>query len=319
MEENRDKKEDKDDKNDSSIDEISLLSKCTLCPRNCSVNRINGQKGYCKESNELVVARAALHYWEEPCISGEEGSGTIFFSGCAMGCVFCQNRNIANGTVGKKISIDRLVEIFFELKEQGANNINLVTASHYVVQVRKAIQLAKSRGFDLPFVYNCSGYEKKETIELLDGLIDIYLPDFKYFSDEIAQRYSKAKNYFFYASSSLQEMVRQTKEARFDNNGRMLSGVIVRHLQLPSYIEDSKRVIEYLYHTFGNRIYISIMNQFTPLQGLENYPEINRKLTDEEYEELVNFAINLGVEQGFIQEGETASESFIPEFDQTGV
>ena len=298
---------------------FDLLTKCTLCPRNCKVNRNNGQKGYCKESNELVVARAALHYWEEPCISGESGSGTVFFSGCAMGCVFCQNKNIANGTSGKTITKERLVNIFFELKEQGALNINLVTPSHYVVQIVQAIRQAKDEGFDLPFVYNCSGYEKKETIELLDGLIDIYLPDFKYYDDSVAMRYSKAKNYFEYASIALAEMVRQVGEASFDNNGIMKQGVIVRHLQLPGQIEDSKKIIHYLYSTYGDQIFISIMNQFTPLSGLEGYPEINRKLTTEEYDELVDYAIDLGVEHGFIQEGETASESFIPEFDQTGV
>lgn len=296
-----------------------LLEQCTLCPRNCKVNRNQGKTGYCKETNELVIARAALHYWEEPCISGDAGSGAVFFSGCAMGCVFCQNRNIANGKTGKKISIERLVEIFFELKAQGALNINLVTPSHYIVQVIEAIQAAKKQGFDLPFVYNCSGYEKEETIRLLDGLIDIYLPDFKYYEESVALRYSKAKNYFEYASKSLEEMVRQVGEPEFEEDGRMRKGVIVRHLQLPNHMEDSKKVIEYLYKTYQDKIYISIMNQFTPLSGLEDYPEINRKLTTEEYDELVDYAIDLGVENGFIQEGETASESFIPDFDGSGV
>lgn len=306
-------------KDSTCADMYSLLKECTLCPRNCKVNRQTGKKGYCKESNELVVARAALHHWEEPCISGEAGSGAIFFSGCAMGCVFCQNKEIANGTSGKTITMDRLIDIFFELKAQGALNINLVTPSHYVIQVVEAIRKAKERGFDLPFVYNCSGYEKKETLQLLEGLIDIYLPDFKYYDDAIAMRYSNAKNYFEYASTALAEMVRQVGEAKFDDSGMMKRGIIVRHLQLPSHIEDSKKIIHYLYQRYGDTIYISIMNQFTPLSGLEQYPELNRKLTPEEYDELVDYAIELGVENGFIQEGETASESFIPEFDQTGV
>lgn len=283
------------------------------------MNRNLGYKGYCKESATVVAARAALHYWEEPCISGEQGSGAIFFSGCAMGCVFCQNKNIANGTIGKEITIERLVEIFFELKSQGANNINLVTGSHYVPQIIEAIRIAKSKGFDLPFVYNCSGYEKVDTIRLLEGWIDVYLPDFKYYDDALAIRYSNAKNYCNYAKESLAEMVRQVGEAEFDSKGIMMKGVIVRHLQLPGQINDSKNVIQYLYETYGDQIYISIMNQFTPLQGLDNYQEINRKLKEEEYEELVDFAIDIGVENGFIQEGETAKESFIPEFDCTGI
>ena len=300
-------------------DLYDFLKECTLCPRNCKVNRQNGRKGYCKESNELVVARAALHHWEEPCISGETGSGTIFFSGCAMGCVFCQNKNIANGTTGKTITVERLVDIFFELKAQGALNINLVTPSHYVIQIVDTIRRAKQRGFDLPIVYNCSGYEKKEMLQLLEGLVDIYLPDFKYYSDTVAMRYSKAKNYFEFASTALAEMVRQVGDPQFDEAGIMKRGIIVRHLQLPNHIDDSKKIIEYLYSTYGDKIYISIMNQFTPLSGLEQYPEINRKLTQTEYDELVDYAIDLGVDNGFIQEGETALESFIPEFDQTGV
>jgi len=295
------------------------MTQCTLCPRNCKVNRKEGKLGYCRENEELMIARAALHYWEEPCISGEAGSGAVFFSGCAMGCVFCQNKNIANGTFGRKITIDRLVEIFFELKEQGALNINLVTPSHYIPQIIDAITIAKNKGFDLPFVYNCSGYEKAETIKLLDGYIDIYLPGFKYYDESIAMRYSKAKQYYEYASSALAEMVRQTKDAVFDDHGIMKKGVIVRHLQLPGCMEDSKRVIRYLYETYQDQIFISIMNQFTPLEGLENYPEINRKIKEEEYDELVDYAIDLGVENGFIQEGETASDSFIPQFDGTGV
>lgn len=298
---------------------LELLEQCTLCPRECKINRNQGLKGYCKETVAIVAARAALHYWEEPCISGVQGSGAIFFSGCAMGCVFCQNKNIANGSIGKEITIERLVEIFFELKEQGANNINLVTASHYVPQIITAIKLAKEKGFDLPFVYNCSGYEKTETIQLLEGYIDVYLPDMKYYEDEIAMRYSKAKHYFSYASKAIEEMVRQVGEPEFDEHGLMRKGVIVRHLQLPNHIEDSKKVIKYLYEKYGNRIFISIMNQFTPLSGLEGYPEINRKLTTKEYDELVDYAIDLGVENGFIQEGETAEESFIPEFDCTGI
>ncbi len=298
--------------------EISL-SACSICPRECKVNREGGKKGYCKESAELYVSRAALHMWEEPCISGEEGSGAVFFSGCAMGCVFCQNHQISDGKVGKLISIERLSEIFLELQQQGANNINLVTPSHYVVQVIKALKLAKAKGLTLPIVYNTSGYEKKETIESLEGYVDIYLPDFKYMDDALATRYSKANGYSAYAKEAIAEMVRQTGPAQFDERGIMTKGVIVRHLALPGAEEDSKAIIKYLYETFGDTIYISIMNQFTPLEGVKEYPELNRTITEEEYDALVEYAIDLGVENGFIQEGETAKESFIPAFDYEGV
>lgn len=297
----------------------NILKDCTLCPRNCHVDRTNGKRGYCRATDELIVARAALHMWEEPCISGEEGSGTVFFSGCAMGCVYCQNHNIAKGLAGKKITIDRLGDIFLELQEQGANNINLVTPSHYVPQIIEALDKARNNGLYLPVVYNTSGYEKKETIKLLAGYVDIYLPDFKYWNLEIAKRYSNCPDYLQYASEALEEMVRQAGEPVFDEWGMMKKGVIVRHLALPGYLKDSKRIIEYLYKTYGDKIYISIMNQYTPLAHVEKYPEINRTITESEYEELVDFAIGLGIENGFIQEEETASESFIPEFNEEGV
>jgi putative pyruvate formate lyase activating enzyme len=296
-----------------------LLKDCTLCPRECHVDRTKGIKGYCNETDILVVARAALHAWEEPCISGEKGSGTVFFSGCAMGCVYCQNHNIANGTAGKMITIQRLSDIFIELQEKEANNINLVTPSHYVPQIIDAIIMAREKGLQIPIVYNCSGYEKVETLRLLKGFVDIYLPDMKYLDMEPAIKYSNCKDYFTYSSEALKEMVRQVGNASFDSYGIMNKGVIVRHLSLPGYLQDSKNIIKYLYDTFGDTIYISIMNQYTPLLSVANYPELNRRITDEEYDELVEYAINLGVENGFIQEGETASVSFIPEFNEEGV
>jgi putative pyruvate formate lyase activating enzyme len=296
-----------------------MMRSCTLCPRECHANRTAMQLGYCRMPQELRVARAALHMWEEPCISGEEGSGTVFFSGCSMGCVYCQNHNIARGLAGKSITVERLSEIFMELQEQKANNINLVTPTHYVPQIIAAIQGAREMGLKLPIVYNSSGYEKAETLKLLEGFIDIYLPDLKYMAQEPARRYSNCGDYFTYAALAVEEMVRQTGQAEFDQEGRMKKGVIVRHLTLPGYLEDSKNIIEYLYRTYGDRIFISILNQYTPMPDLENYPEINRKITDDEYEELVDYAIELGVENGYIQEGETASESFIPEFNEEGV
>lgn len=298
---------------------MEQLMDCTLCPRECHADRTSGKIGSCKASDELVVARAALHMWEEPCISGEEGSGTVFFSGCAMGCVYCQNQNIAAGLAGKIITIERLAEIFLELQEKKANNINLVTPSHYVLPIIEAVRLARNQGLTIPMVYNCSGYEKVETLRLLEGYIDIYLPDLKYMAAEPARRYSNCRDYFQYAALAIAEMVRQVPKAEFDSRGMMRKGVIVRHLTLPGYLEDSKNIMKYLYETFGDQIYISIMNQYTPLSGMINYPEINRRISESEYDELVDYAIELGVENGFIQEGETASESFIPEFNGEGV
>lgn len=299
--------------------ENTLLQDCTLCPRNCHIDRTNGRKGYCRETEEVVVARAALHMWEEPCISGEKGSGAVFFSGCPVGCVYCQNKTISRGLTGKKITLERLSEIFLELQKQGANNINLVTPSHYVPQIITALSLARQKGLELPIVYNCGGYEKVETLKLLEGLVDIYLPDFKYISPEIAKKYSNCADYFDYASAAIQEMLRQVGEPAFAENGIMEKGVIVRHLVLPGCLEDSKAVIRWLHQTFGDSIYISIMSQYTPLPGIEKYPELNRKITPAEYDELVDFAVSMDVVNAFVQDGETAKESFIPEFDDTGV
>ena len=297
---------------------IKELNSCKICPRECGVNRNLGQIGYCKEGSEIVAARAALHYWEEPCISKEEGSGAVFFSGCNMGCVFCQNETISHGKIGKVISIRRLVDIFFELKEKGANNINLVTPTHYIPQIREAISIAKKEKIDLPFVYNTSSYEKVESLKTLEGLIDIYLPDLKYYSNEISMKYSKAKDYFYYATKAIEEMVRQVGTPKFEDE-LMIRGVIVRHLILPEGLSDSKKIVKYLYETYKNEIYISLMSQYTPMEGVLNIPPLNRKVTKKEYDKLVDYAIELGVENGFIQEGETASESFIPPFNCEGI
>lgn len=294
-----------------------LLEKCNLCPRGCGVNRIKGETGACNETVEIMVSRAALHMWEEPCISGEEGSGAVFFGGCQLGCYFCQNKKISTGERGRIISVSELCDIFFELKEQRANNINLVTPDHYVPQIISAIDMAREKGFDLPFVYNCSGYEKVEMLKLLDGYIDIYLPDFKYMDAALAGKYSKAPDYPEIAKAAVDEMVRQCggDKTRFDDKGMMQKGVIVRHLQLPGQIKDSKAVISYLNNRYGEKIYLSIMNQYTPMPNIgKKYPELAHKVSEQEYDELVDYAIGIGVENGFIQEGETASESFIPEF-----
>lgn len=296
-----------------------IMAHCVLCPRVCGANRLKGQKGYCQVDGTLRLGRAALHFWEEPCISGTKGSGAIFFSGCNMGCVFCQNHTLAIAEVGEAITVERLAAICLELQGQGAHNINLVTPTHYVPQIIEALHLSKAEGLKIPIVYNTSGYEKVETLKSLEGLVDIYLPDFKYAQEELARKYSKAVNYFEYATLALQEMVRQVGTPVFDEEGMMQKGVIVRHLMLPGQLKNAKQVVSYLYETYGNQIYVSLMNQYTPLPQASRYPELNRKVTKRGYEHLVNYALGLGLEQGFIQEGETAKESFIPAFNGEGV
>lgn len=297
-----------------------LLSNCILCPRQCGVDRIQGQTGYCGMPENLLVARAALHMWEEPCISGSTGSGTVFFSGCNLKCVFCQNHSIALGDCGKPISIQRLSEIFLELQEKEAANINLVTPTHYIPQIRDALLLAKVQGLNLPIVYNTGGYESVASLQLLEGLVDIYLPDLKYYSTELSTTYSHSADYFQVATTALAEMYRQVGTPAFDEaTGMMKRGMIVRHLILPGQTKDSKKILRYLHETYGDNIYISIMNQYTPLPHVAQIPALNRKVTADEYDRVVNFALAIGIGNAFIQEGETAEESFIPPFDLEGV
>lgn len=296
-----------------------ILENCRLCPRACSVNRMEGKKGFCGMDSTLRLARAALHMWEEPCISGKRGSGAVFFSGCGLRCCFCQNRDIAIGMSGLEISVERLAEIFLELQEKGAANINLVTGAHYVPQIITALSLAKKNDLKIPIVYNSSGFEKIETLRMLEGYVDVYLPDFKYVEESLARGFSKAPEYPEIAKTAIAEMVRQTGKCQFDENGYITKGTIVRHLILPGHTKNSIKVLEYLYKTYGNEIYISIMNQYTPVYEQEIYTELNRRVTRREYKKVVDFAMELGIENGFIQDGETASESFIPAFDHEGV
>ena len=294
---------------------------CNQCPRKCNKERqedVVSSYGYCQVSVRPKVARAALHFWEEPCISGEEGSGTVFFSGCNLRCVYCQNVEIAAGVRGKEISIERLSKIFLELQEKGANNINLVTPSHYYMQIKEALLLIKDKLY-IPVIANTSSYDSVEVLREMEGLIDIYLADFKYVNRELAAKYSHAADYPQVAAEALKEMFRQVGEPEFDNRGMLKKGMIIRHLLLPGCKEDSKAVLKYLYETFGDSVFISIMNQYTPLSQVEKYPELNRKIEEEEYEEVVDYAIELGIENGFVQEGETAEDSFIPAFDGEGV
>lgn len=334
----------------------ALLADCTLCPRNCHADRLAGQAGYCGQTAQIRAARAALHYWEEPCISGTAGSGAVFFSGCPLRCAFCQNHDIAVGRAGKAVTAERLAEIFLELQEKGANNINLVTPTHFVPQIATALRRAKEAGLHLPVVYNTSSYEKVSTLRLLEGLVDIYLPDLKYVSAGLSGCLSNAPDYFEVAKDAIEEMVRQAGAPAFEGpDGRKLNarqmnemcggecaadadflmkrGVIVRHLALPGQAADSRRVLRYLQRSYGDRIYISIMNQYTPMLGIGKWMEekraagvserfyggLDRKLTGRVYEKLADYAVEIGIENGFLQEGETAEESFIPEFDGEGI
>lgn len=298
---------------------MSQIKLCNLCPRECNVDRKNGQKGVCGVSGTGIYgARAALHMWEEPCISGERGSGAVFFSGCPLRCVYCQNYEIARAERGDEISVERLAEIFIELQKKNAANINLVTPTHYTLEIIEAVKLARGRGLSIPIVYNCSGYEKVETLQLLEGIVDIYLVDYKYEDNCLAKRYSIAENYPLIVKAALEQMVHQCGEAEFDEEGMMKRGVIVRHLLLPGCLENAKAVVRYVYKTYGDTVFLSLMNQYTPLPHVEKWSEINRKVTEKEYDMLVDYALELGVENGFIQEGATAEESFIPEFDNEG-
>lgn len=298
---------------------MNKYENCLLCPRKCGINRRTGQTGVCGVSSEIKVARAALHYWEEPCISGKRGSGAVFFSGCSLHCVFCQNREISDGKAGKLISKERLSDIFMELADKGANNINLVTPGQYIPDIVWAVNDAKSRGMKLPIIYNTSGYENVTELKLLEGIVDVYLPDFKYMDSTLSARYSRAKEYPSVAKQALSEMVRQQPDVVIDDaTGLIQKGVIVRQLLLPGHVNDAKAVLKYLYDTYHDHVYISMMSQFTPI-ALKDYPEINRTVTRREYERLVDYALKIGITNAFIQEGDVAKDSFIPAFDCEGV
>lgn len=298
---------------------MNKYENCLLCPRKCGINRRTGQTGVCGVSSEIKVARAALHYWEEPCISGKRGSGAVFFSGCSLHCVFCQNREISDGKEGKVISKERLSDIFIELADKGANNINLVTPGQCIPDIVWAVNDAKSRGMKLPIIYNTSGYENVTELKLLEGIVDVYLPDFKYMDSTLSARYSRAKDYPSVAKQALSEMVRQQPDVVIDDaTGLIQKGVIVRQLLLPGHVNDAKAVLKYLYDTYHDHVYISMMSQFTPI-ALKDYPEINRTVTKREYERLVNYALEIGITNAFIQEGDVAKDSFIPAFDCEGV
>lgn len=290
-----------------------LLKKCNLCPRKCGVNRYE-TKGVCGATNKVKVAHYSLHKWEEPIISGDKGSGTIFFSNCNMKCIYCQNKKISLDGYGKLISNKRLGEIMLTLQEEGAHNINLVTPTHYVPQIASIIRKLKGKELKIPVVYNTSSYESVGTVMMMRNLVDIYLADLRYFDDDLAKKYSKCDNYFETATMAIDEMYRQVGKFELGDDGLLKKGLIVRVLILPGHTRDAKEIINYLYKTYKDDIFISIMNQYTPVNECE-YDNLNRKVTDDEYDEVLDFAITIGVKNAFMQEGETASESFIPKFD----
>ncbi len=289
---------------------------CKMCPRHCAVDR-SVRQGFCASGKEIRVARAAPHYWEEPCISGTKGSGAIFFTGCNLRCVFCQNSAISHGGAGKALTEGELADLMERLAEQGVHNLNLVTPSHYTRQIVKAIDIAKTRGMALPIVWNSNCYENSEEIAGLGGKVDIYLPDLKYKSSVLSAGYSHAVDYFEVAVKALDEMVLQQGGAVFDGE-LMKSGVIVRHLALPGCTEDSKSILSFLHRRYGNAIYVSLMSQYTPMGA--NLPDsLGRSLTEREYDELKAYAVRIGITQGYFQEGDAVGESFVPSFDLTGV
>ncbi|EYE88505.1 iron-sulfur protein [Fervidicella metallireducens AeB] len=294
------------------------IERCNVCPRECGINRRN-EIGACKSSADIKIAKAFLHKWEEPCISGENGSGTIFFSNCNLHCVYCQNYKISHEGYGKVISIDRLAEIFLELQRKKAHNINLVTPTHYIPQIREAIILSKKCGLTIPVIYNTNSYERVEALKLLEGLVDIYLPDIKYFDDKYGKKYSKVDGYFKTASKAVLEMYRQVGNPVFNEEGLLVKGMMIRHLMLPGLLFDSKKIIDWVLENLPREIYLNIMCQYTPLFRAHQYSEINRRINKNHYEGLIDYAISKGLENGFFQEFESATEEYVPNFDLEGV
>ena len=297
---------------------MNLLKSCELCPRRCKVDRTK-KLGFCGANDKIKIALVSLHKWEEPCLIGENGAGTIFFSNCNLRCCFCQNHKISQEGAGVEVDIERLAKIFLEQQDRGAVNIDLVTPTHYVLQIIKALDIAKSKGLKLPIVYNSNGYENLETLELLRNYVDIFLPDLKYFDDETAIKYSAAPNYFKIAAAAIKKMFELVGELKFDRNGQLKRGMIVRHLILPNYRRESMKIVEWLYKNFSDDIYISLMNQYTPMFKANQYKKLNRRLTTFEYDAVINYALELGIKNCYMQVGKTASENFVPEFDCSNV
>lgn len=300
-----------------TMDLFDLYNSCTLCPRSCGADRTHGKTGVCGESAALFAARATLHMWEEPIISGTRGSGAVFFSGCPLRCVFCQNGEISHRRAGYPVTCEHLSDIFLSLQRSGAHNINLVTGSHFIPHIVKAVKAARENGLSIPIVYNSSGYESVASLRLLDGIVDVYLPDFKYISGALSAKLSLAPDYPEAAKAALEEMVRQTGPLTLGGDGTASRGVVVRHLVLPKHTHEAIHIIEYLYNKYGNDIFISIMGQYTPPPGMEN--ELARRITKGEYSRVIDFAVSLGVTNGFFQSLSCATSEYVPVFDGTGI
>ena len=296
---------------------MEILESCSICPHKCKINRLVGNKGRCGCDDKIKIALASVHNFEEPCISGENGSGTVFFSNCNLSCVFCQNYEISQQGKGKIITIDELAEIFIKQQNKNVNNINLVTPTMYVPQIIEAIKIARKGGLKIPIIYNSNGYENVETIKMLDGYIDVYLPDFKYYSDEIAKKYSNINNYFSTAVLAIKEMQKQVGNPVFNENGIIQKGVIIRHLILPNYILNTKKILKYIKENFNEDTYISVMAQYFPTFKAKQYEKINRKITKKEYEEVENYLYLLNLKNGYIQELGEHEEEYVPNFDLT--
>ena len=292
-----------------------MLENCTICPHNCKVNRLIGNKGRCKCDDKVRIALASLHMFEEPCISGTNGSGTVFFSNCNLNCIYCQNYEISQLGKGKEISIEELADIFTSQQEKGAHNINLVTPTMYVYQIIEAIKIAKSKGLNIPIIYNSNGYENVETIKLLNGYIDVYLPDLKYYTNELSKKYSNVNNYFEYATNAIKEMYNQVANATFSPNGLIEKGIIIRHLVLPNHIQNTKNILKWIKNNMPNDIYVSIMAQYFPTYKAKEDSLINRKLTNKEYKEVLNYLYSLDLKNGYFQELGKHEEEYVPDFN----
>lgn len=298
--------------------EQNLIS-CNLCPNICGVDRINGEIGICNAGHLPKVSKACLHFWEEPCISGESGSGTVFFSHCNLSCKFCQNYKISHEGYGKEISIERLAEIFLNLQVKGALNINLVSATQFIPQAAEALRLAKKNGLTIPIVYNSNGYDSVEALKLLDGLIDVYLPDLKYYDNEYSTKYSSAPYYFKYATQAILEMYRQVGAPMYNEDGIIQRGLIIRHLLLSGLVEDSKKVLKWIKNNLPIEIPISLMAQYTPVYKANTIENLDRKITEKEYNKIIDYFFDIGLENGFVQDHESATSDYTPDFDLTGI
>ena len=294
------------------------MTNCNLCPRRCGANRTQ-RAGFCGAGEKVCIALVSLHQWEEPCLVGERGAGTVFFSYCSLRCVYCQNHEISHGGKGQEVSVERLAEIFLEQQAREAATLDLVTPTHYVPQIIAALDMAKERGFHLPVVYNSSGYETVETVEALRGYVDIFLPDLKYMSAESGREYSAAADYFAHASAAINKMVEITGPVQYADNGQMTRGVLVRHMVLPGHRHESMELMKWLWENFGRTIQVSLMNQYTPMYKASEHKKINRRLTTFEYESVVDYVLDLGMENVYVQERRSASEEYVPDFNGAGV